>query len=99
MRTGTEVVAISQMDNRIFRIAKLAGALDNGLENRRDIGRRRCYYPEDIAAPGLVCQRLGEITGFRLHLVEQPRVLDGDHGLVGKGLKQLDVMICERTGF
>ena len=70
MRTGTEVVAISQMDNRIFRIAKLAGALDNGLENRRDIGRRRRYYPEDIAAPGLVCQRLGEITGFRLHFIE-----------------------------
>ena len=27
-----------------------------------------------------------------LRLVEQPHVLDRDHGLVGEGLQQLDVM-------
>ena len=31
----------------------------------------------------------------RLHLVEQPRVLDRDHGLIGESPQQLDVMIGE----
>ena len=33
-----------------------------------------------------------------LRLVEQPRILDGDHGLVGEGLQQLDVVVGERAG-
>ena len=28
-------------------------------------------------------------------LVEQPRVLDGDHGLIGKGLEQSDLSLRE----
>ena len=31
----------------------------------------------------------------RLHLLEQPRVLDGDHRLVGEGLDQLDLLVGE----
>ena len=34
-----------------------------------------------------------------LRLVEQPHIFDGDDGLVGKGLKQLNVMIGERPRF
>ena len=29
--------------------------------------------------------------GARLHLLEQPHILDGDHRLVGEGLQQLDL--------
>ena len=35
---------------------------------------------------GLLLQRLGEIVGALAQLVEQPRVLDGDHGLGGEVL-------------
>ena len=31
-----------------------------------------------------------------LQLVEQPRVLDRDHGLVGEGRDQLDLLVGER---
>jgi hypothetical protein len=31
-------------------------------------------------------------------LVEQPRVLDGDHGLIGKGLEQSDLSLREELG-
>ena len=34
--------------------------------------------------------------GARLHLVEQPHVLDRDHGLVGEGGDQLDLLVGER---
>ena len=32
-----------------------------------------------------------------LNFVEQPHILDGDHGLVGEGLQQLNVMVGERA--
>ena len=32
-----------------------------------------------------------------LHLVEQPRVLDRDHRLVGEGRDKLDLLVGERT--
>ena len=35
--------------------------------------------------------------GALLHVVEQPHVLDRDHGLVGEGGDQLDLFLGERT--
>src|SRR5262249_20095074 len=40
--------------------------------------------------------RLGELAGARLHLVEQPHVLDRDHRLVGEGLQERDLSIGEQ---
>ena len=34
--------------------------------------------------------------GARLHLIEQSRVLNRDHGLVGEGLDELDLLVGER---
>ena len=36
-----------------------------------------------------VLDGLGKFARARLHLLEQPRILDGDHGLVGKRLQQV----------
>ena len=36
---------------------------------------------------------------FFLEFLEQPDVFDGDHGLVGEGLKQGDLLIAERSNF
>ena len=47
--------------------------------------------PEHLGGRGLLFQRLGQFAGARLHLLEQPRVLDGDDGLVGEGFDQLDL--------
>src|SRR6266852_18277 len=51
MRASMKVVILLQAHYRIIGIAELAGTLDNGLENRPDIGRRGCDHPQDIAAP------------------------------------------------
>ena len=37
-----------------------------------------------------------ERLGARLELLEQPHVLDGDHRLIGEGVKQLDVLCGKR---
>ena len=35
-----------------------------------------------------------EIAVPRLHLLEQPHVLDGDHSLIGEGLHELDLLVA-----
>src|SRR5262249_48619091 len=39
----------------------------------------------------------GKLTGSRLHFLEQPRVLDGDDGLVGEGFEQFDLSVGKRA--
>ena len=58
------------------------GELDDDLQH---LERRR-----------LLLQRSDELARARLHLVEQPHVLDRDHRLVGEGRDQLDLLVGER---
>jgi hypothetical protein len=53
---------------------------------------------EHVRGCGLLLQRLGEVAGARLHLVEQPHVLDRDHGLIGKRLQELFLNLRDRSG-
>ena len=46
---------------------------------------------QHLAGRGLLLQRLGQIVGALAQLVEQPRVLDGDHGLGGEVLSKFDL--------
>ena len=52
---------------------------------------------QDLAGRRLLLQGLGEVGVLGLELVEQPHVLHGDHGLVGEGLHQRD-LVGERRG-
>src|SRR4030095_14021752 len=47
---------------------------------------------------GHVLQRR-EIAVAVFAFLEKPRVLDGNHGLVGKGFKQFDLHVGERPNF
>ena len=51
---------------------------------------------EHFRRRGLLLQRLTEIVGALLHLVEQPHVLDRDHCLVGESFDQRDLLVGER---
>ena len=39
-----------------------------------------------------VSSAVGQVAVARLQLLEQPHVLDGDHGLVGEGLEERDLL-------
>src|SRR6266478_8133729 len=82
VRAEAQVVTVLQEHDGIIGVAKLAGTLDNGVENRTDVGRRGSDHPEDVAAPGLVSQSLREVARLRLHFLEQTDIADRDHGLV-----------------
>ncbi len=43
-------------------------------------------------------ERERQLLGARLYLFEQAHVLDGDDGLVGKGLHEIDLALAERSG-
>ena len=62
-----------------------------------------CSSPGDVQMTlqhldgrGLLLQRLGKIVGALAQLAEQPRVLDGDDGLGGEVLQQIDLLVGER---
>ena len=65
------------------------------LQDRLQIEGRATDDFEHVGGGGLLLQRLAELTGARLHLVEQPHVLDRDHRLVGEGGDQLDLLVGE----
>jgi hypothetical protein len=50
---------------------------------------------EHVARRRLVFQRLLNLAGPRLHLLEQTRILDCDHRLVGEGLDEFDLLVCK----
>ena len=58
MRSRTEIVAIFKEYDGIIGLAKFAGTLDDGIEDRFDVGRRGGDHLENVAAAGLVGQRL-----------------------------------------
>ena len=49
----------------------------------------------DLAEGAQLLDRLRKLARARLHLVEQPHVLDRDHRLVGEGGDQLDLLFGE----
>ena len=44
----------------------------------------------------LLLQRFAQIVGALAQLIEQPGVLDGDDGLIGEILHQLNLLVGER---
>ena len=77
-----------------FGIAKrraFAHRLVNGLSILGELEITRRISPSPSGIPGLA-----NFSRARLHLLEQPRVLDGDHGLVAKVGHQLDLFADKR---
>ena len=79
-------------DHRRMAAEKPLGAFRDRFEYRLHVRRRAGDHLEDVGRRSLPLQRL-------LRLVEQPRVLDGDHGLVGEALEYRNLVFRERAHF
>ena len=73
-----------------LRLADARGILQHGVEYRLKLAGRAGDDLEHVGGRGLLLQRFAQF-------VEQPRVLDGDDGLGGEVLDQLDLLVGERT--
>ncbi len=88
-------LAVEREDVDRFRTTKLQRGLRDGVEHRLHIGRRLADHAQDLARCRLALERLHQVPVPHLELVEQPDVLDGDHGLVGERRDQLDLFVGE----
>ena len=99
MCTVTEVAAILQQHEASYASQSSQALSTMALRTGPTSVGEDADHAEDVAAAGLLGQRLGEVAGLCLHLIEQPRVLDRDHGLVGEGLQQGDLLFVEGAHF
>jgi hypothetical protein len=85
-----DIVTIVEDRTRVGA-GELDGALNDDLEHGLEI-KGGADRPADLA-------QSRQVAVARLHLLKEPRVLDGDDGLVGEGLQQGNIRIGERVGF
>ena len=81
-------VAFRTMDRCHVGLAQSGRRLDQRIEHRLQIEGRAADDLEHVGGGGLLLQRFAQ-------LVEQPRVLNGDDGLIGEGLDQRDLLVGE----
>jgi hypothetical protein len=79
-------LAVEAKDAAERAVAQPHAAARNSIEHWLDVGGRGTDDAQDLAGRRLLLQRL-------LRFVEQSHVLDGDHGLIGEGLEQLQLPV------
>src|SRR5262249_7372253 len=79
-------VVLEPHDIGLLGVAEPLRGLGDGVEHGLDIRGRTRDDVENFADGGLIFQRFSDLARARLHLIEQPHVLDRDHRLVGEGL-------------
>ena len=95
-RDGAKRISFAKPKRAEFGLTNASGIRKHRLEHWLQLTRRATDDTQHLRGRGLLLQRLGEIARARLHLVEQPHVLDRDHRLVGEGGDQLDLLVGER---
>src|SRR4030095_611872 len=90
-------VTIDLTNQRIVALTQPHGALRYCLQHRLQIRRRSSNHAQNLARRGLLLQGLGAVAVAGMDFVKQPHVLDGDHGLVGEGIKKGDLLVREGT--
>src|SRR5262249_37442746 len=86
---------LADRDQPIVGLAQPRSSLDQSVEHRLEIESRATDDLENVARRGLVFERLLQIAGAGLQLIEQPSILHRDHRLVGKGAHQFDLPLAK----
>jgi hypothetical protein len=73
-------------------VAQPRRRLDQRVQNGLEVERRTADHLEHVGGGGLLLQRFAQF-------IEQPRVLDGDNGLVGESLNKFDFPVGVQRDF
>src|SRR5262249_34879501 len=87
-RGRPESVALAQPKRAVACFAETRRVGEKSAEHRREFAGRASDDLEDLGCGSLLLQRFPEF-------VEQARILDGDDGLRGEVLNQLDLLLGE----
>ena len=85
-------IAGGQENADLLALEQPLDAVDNALEHRLGVRHRAADDAQHLRRCGLMLQRF-------LRLVEQPHVLDRNHGLIGEGQQQVDIAPGKRSRF
>src|SRR5262249_9644085 len=89
----SDAATLDPMQATKRRSTEFDGVVDDGVEDRLQDDWRVADHPQDICRRRLLLQRLSKLGRASLLCLEQPRVLNGDHRLVGKSFKKSDLFI------
>src|SRR5262249_36143827 len=89
-RDPTKGIAFTKIQSAKPCLANLRGVLKDRVKNRVEVPWRGAKNPEHPGVRGLLSK------GFA-QLIKKPGILDGDDGLRGEFLGQLDLVIGERA--
>ena len=96
---GAKASPFIQIHEAELRAANARRVLQHALEHRLQIAGRSADHAQHFGRRRLLLQRFRQLARSCLHLLEQPHIADRDHGLVGEGLQQGDLLVAERTHF
>src|SRR5262249_2588947 len=85
-------IAVTQIQCAELGLAKARRVRQHGIKDRLQFSGRTTDDTQHLGRRRLLLKRFAQ-------LVEQPRVLDRDHRLVGEGLEKSDLLIGERINF
>ena len=97
MSPGNHNVFFPESQIHIVNSTNAGGAFDDSVQNRLNVRRRPADDPQHLSRCRLMFQGLAQFRIALLNFLEQPDVLDGDDSLSGKGLKQFDLLLGERS--
>jgi hypothetical protein len=80
------VFPVEEQQVAVFRGAKLLRAPKDRVENGLDLAGRTADDAQDLRRRRLLFQSFCQLARTCLHLLEELRIVHGNHGLVGEGL-------------
>src|SRR5262249_6688516 len=92
---SAESISFTQIHGAELGCADTRRILQHGLEHRLQLAGRTADNLQHLRGRGLLLQRFTEVVGALTQLVKEPRILDGDDGLGGEVLDQLDLLVGE----
>src|SRR5215475_1653755 len=97
MRPHDHQVAVAESQHHIIDPTNPRRALDDGVEDRLNIGRRMADDTEYLGRCRLVLQGLAQFRVALLDLLEQSHVLNGDNGLISEGSEESNLFFGKRS--
>src|SRR5262249_24223868 len=96
-RRHTDKLTVDNGNDTDLRIAQFLSWLADSFEHWLDVSRRTRNNAQHVRGCFLLFQRFRQLVRTLLLRLEQPRILDSDHRLIGESLRQLNLLVGERT--
>ena len=95
-RNDAITVTVQLTEEHLVGLGEAGRRIDDGIEHRPERKLRPRHDLEHARDRRLLREAFGQFLLPRLQFVKQPRILDGDDGLISEGLDKLDLAGSER---